>query len=57
MKRLLTAIAAIAVVAGSALPSFAGMPPRSFSSHTRLDSVSANWPSRKKASRGVVAIQ
>ncbi len=35
----------------------AGMPPRSGSSHTRRDSVSANWPRRKNAARGVVATQ
>ena len=33
------------------------MPPRSGSSQTRFDSSSANCPSKKKLSRGVVAIQ
>ena len=39
------------------MPSACGMPPRSGSSQTRFDSCSANWPSRKNASRGVVATQ
>ena len=39
------------------MPSACGMPPRSGSSQTRFDSCSANWPSVKNASRGVVATQ
>src|SRR5215831_21265176 len=40
------------------MPSAWGMPPSPAScSITRLLSVMANWPSRKKPSRGVVAIQ
>ena len=40
-------------------PSSGGMPARPASSSfiTRFDSVSANWPSRKNASRARVAIQ
>src|SRR3989440_13032621 len=42
----------------SAIPSAFGMPPTPAGrSSTRLLSVIANWPSRKKASRGSVAIQ
>src|SRR6267142_3794127 len=41
-----------------AMPCAAGIPPRPAGcSITRLLSVIANWPSRKKPSRGVVAIQ
>ena len=41
-----------------AMPLACGMPPiPAGSSITRLLSVIANWPSRKKPSRGVVAIQ
>ncbi len=40
------------------MPGAAGIPPRPAGcSITRLLSVIANWPSRKKPSRGVVAIQ